>query len=125
PWLREPEPFRDEVAFVAWANAVAACLPGEEGFARVTDALASMNGNKPSLFLSALGEFRSERALAWIEANVREDVTVDWGRLAALSRLDWPRAVRWLRTGRPLSLVALDALCPAPGSVDTWVSHRK
>ena len=32
------------------------------------------------------------------------------GRLAAVSNLKWERVVKWLTSGRPLSLVALDAL---------------
>ena len=42
-------------------------------------------------------------------------MTDDWGRLAAQSRMSWPAARAWLERGRPLSLIALDALlCYVP-----------
>lgn len=58
----------------------------------------------------ALGAFRDPSVLNWIERNVPAVVTSDWGALAAVSSFSWARATAWLRSGRPLSLVALDAL---------------
>ena len=58
----------------------------------------------------ALGAFRDPSVLDWIEQNVPAVVTSDWGALAAVSSFEWSRATAWLRTGRPLSLVALDAM---------------
>jgi hypothetical protein len=50
--------------------------------------------------------------LDWIERTIAQPklVAAFWGELAAKSGLTWPRAQRWLTSGRPLSLVALDAL---------------
>lgn len=68
---------------------------------------------------AALLWFRSPAVLDWIEINApRANVTEDWGRLAALSDLSWSRVQTWLARGRPLSLIALDALAeciPRPG----------
>ena len=54
--------------------------------------------------------FRSDSTLKWIENNIADIVSDDWGNLAALSNFTWSYACKWLGTGRPLSLVALDAL---------------
>ena len=59
---------------------------------------------------AALKPFHNPSALDWIEQNVPAVVTEEWGRLAAASSLSWSRIRRWLDTGRPLSLVAIDAL---------------
>lgn len=49
--------------------------------------------------------------LDWIEAHApASNITEDWGRLAALSDLDLMRVKGWITAGRPLSLIALDAL---------------
>jgi hypothetical protein len=65
--------------------------------------------------------FRSARTLDWLESwsdhVVLSDPSTDleqwsWnlGWLAALSSLSWPRVVQWLDKGRPMSLIAIDAL---------------
>jgi hypothetical protein len=76
----------------------------------VTEQLKSDRPNLRRETASALAWFRSERVLDWIEAFIHEPLTEDWGRLAAVSNLDWSRVKSWLGKGRPLSLVALDAL---------------
>ncbi|MHA3774781.1 hypothetical protein ACXR0O_24935 [Verrucomicrobiota bacterium sgz303538] len=92
------------------AEASAACLPFREGFDRVTAALAQLDGAQKRDMISALGYFHSTEALDWIEQNVFVPITETWGYLAAASRIDWHRVERWLGHGRPLSLVAIDAL---------------
>jgi len=92
------------------AQASAACLPYEDGFSRVVNALSELDEKARRGAMYALSYFHSRDSLDWIEANVTSPVTEDWGRLAAASRLDWGRAVSWLETGRLVSLVALDAL---------------
>jgi hypothetical protein len=58
----------------------------------------------------SLGYFHSPEALDWIELNIFEPITEAWGYLAAASQVDWPRLEDWFERGRPLSLVAIDAL---------------
>jgi len=55
---------------------------------------------------------QSPKILDWIEKvqNRITNVNSQWGQLAASSKFDWDRANSWLETGRPLSLIALDAL---------------
>jgi hypothetical protein len=107
-WIREQASRRRSGTFVGWACAAAACLPPEEGFGLV---IAALTPTTPvDVVSAALSDFRSRRTLDWIEDNVRDPLTEDWGRLAARSGFDWPRASAWLARGRPLSLVALDAI---------------
>ncbi|MDF0720732.1 hypothetical protein P0M11_12045 [Kaistella sp. PBT33-4] len=63
-------------------------------------------------YITALNFIRSEKVLDWIEKNTLRiiDVGLSWGHLAASSQFNWDRATKWLEKGRPLSLIALDAL---------------
>ncbi|MCM5681557.1 hypothetical protein M8A51_18690 [Schlegelella sp. S2-27] len=97
-------------AFAALLQATAACLPVDEGLQRAFEALASMQERDRRQAFGALAHFRSERVLDWIEANAGEPSVEAWGYLAAACSFGWPRAERWLRDGRPLSLIAVDAL---------------
>jgi hypothetical protein len=94
----------------ALSQASAACLPPADGFNRVSGALMPEVQCKQWHLIFCLSYFQSINTLAWIEQNIAEPVTEAWGHLAAASCLDWPRVESWLRRGRPLSLVALDAL---------------
>jgi hypothetical protein len=61
--------------------------------------------------MGVLSWFRSRGVLDWIEINAPlENVTASWGQLASLSDLHWTRVQEWLARGRPVSLIALDAL---------------
>lgn len=98
------------VSLPALAQASAACLPFREGFDRVADALAKLVCSQKRNSMWSLGYFHSPEALDWIEEHIFAPTTDAWGHLAAASRLDWPRVENWLSRGRPLSLVAIDAL---------------
>ena len=98
------------VDLISLAQASAACLPFREGFDRVTGALAQSEGSQKRDLMFALSFFRSTEALDWIEREIFEPITESWGYLAAASDLDWQRIEAWFSTGRPLSLVAIDAL---------------
>ena len=92
------------------AFAVARCLPYEEAFRLLADALSGMEPWQRTRYMACLLEFRTRWTLDWIEENVESPVTHDWGYLAAESKFNWQRAKDWLERGRPLSLVALRAL---------------
>jgi hypothetical protein len=98
------------VALPSLAKASAACLPFREGFDRVAAALAEEEGSTKRDLMFSLGYFHSAEALDWIEKHIYEPITESWGYLAAASKLDWPRVENWFEQGRPLSLVAIDAL---------------
>ena len=60
--------------------------------------------------LVVLEFFPTEANLTWIESYICDPITVDWGRLAAISGLTWSRVEQWLDRGRPFNLIAIDAL---------------
>ncbi len=97
-------------SFWSLAAATAACFPEEEGFPLVTGALEAMSENERRRLFGALAHFRSTRSLDWIEAHASGPTVDAWGYLAAASSFDWPKVDKWLKAGRPLSLIAVDAL---------------
>ena len=111
-WVNEQyERSVEEGLLFSWAEAAAICLPSPEGLEKAIDALANCKGRQLDEGIGALSWFRSERVLDWIECNApRSNVTGQWGQIAALSNLTWERTEEWLALGRPLSLIALDAL---------------
>jgi len=109
-WIRSRLPMHNRCTLFHLSQACAECLPFEEGFSFVTEQLKSGDPKRRRERALALAWFRSAKVLDWIEAFVHEPFTEDWGRLAVLSNLDWSRVKSWLAKGRPLSLVALDAL---------------
>jgi hypothetical protein len=86
------------------------CLPLDEGFGRVVEGLAKFSPKEVRSACGVLQYFHTERTLDWLELNIQLPITNHWGSLAASSGFSWERAVKWLDLGRPLSLVALDAL---------------
>ncbi|MBE7170323.1 MAG: hypothetical protein INR73_07020 [Williamsia sp.] len=119
-WVREQWNNQHENELLDFAPALAACLPFNEAFAIVT---TEIEGSPQKSFAdnsSALLYFRSGQTLDWLE-NVKDriiNVSSIWGVLVAASMFDWPRAKKWLEEGRPLSLIALDALlyCTTTGN---------
>jgi len=96
-----------------WAEAAASSLPLEEGFQSAVDALETCSLKDLAYAAHALAAFGTSRTLDWIESKLPASglpVTESWGRLAAVSGLNWARVQKWLRHGRPLSLAVLDAL---------------
>lgn len=102
--------YGETVDLYSLAQASAACLPYREGFDRVRAAVDALEPREQRSRMYALAYFHSPEVIGWIEQHVFSPVTEDWGRVAAASQLDWATAERWLASGRPLSLVALDAL---------------
>lgn len=117
-WIRSRWEVYHPVTFFALSVASATCLPFEEGFHRVVERLEAMPQKEMRVACSVLAYFRTEKTLDWLEAHVSSPVTDSWGKLAAVSQLSWRRVATWLDRGRPLSLVALDAL-KACGRYDT------
>jgi hypothetical protein len=120
PWVRaQYEIACNQEMLFAWAEAAARCLPHPEGLQKTVDALRAYPGHELRRRNASLMWFRSLAVLDWVESHVpNANVTADWGQLAALSDLSWSRVEAWLSRGRPLGLVALDALTeliPKPG----------
>lgn len=66
--------------------------------------------HRPGEVLHALSRFNDPGVLNWMEKHAAEPLTHEWGTVAAVNGIDWPRAERWLARGHPLGRVALDAL---------------
>jgi hypothetical protein len=97
-------------------QALAASLPPDEAFdlAKAWAEKATERETRKTR-LMAFGNLAHPRTLEFVEswwesADPDLPVTEEWGRLAADSRLSWTKAEAWLRQGRPLSLIALDAM---------------
>jgi len=95
----------------AFAEAAIECLPSERARMLIDLELSRHNGSELDFRKDALYWFKSSETLDWIEVHVpTKNVTESWGRLASVSSWSWNIAEKWLDLGRPLSLVALDAL---------------
>lgn len=92
------------------ARASAACLPSPEGVTRVIDFIRCAPAELREESAGALAWFDGEQAVDLLEELVHAPVSGAWGRTAAACSVTWDRLARWLEQGRPLSLVALDAL---------------
>lgn len=97
--------------FGAWARAVAKCVPEDQGFQLVCEALSYRLTPRQSWQVRSLVWFQSRHAIDWIKANApAKEVTDQWGIVASVSKLSWKDVEAWLSHGRPLRLIALDAL---------------
>lgn len=119
-WVRgEYARARASLAMFSWCQAAAACLPLDEGLSLALAAVTPDDGGPAGEIKSCLIWFRSARVLDWIEAHAPPaNVAQSWGRLAAFSDFDLDRANRWVASGRPLNMIAVDALAeflPYPG----------
>lgn len=125
-WIRKclaEAAIRDQVLVL---YAAAGCLPQDEAMSIAIAALAELPPPQRVQYVSVLSQFRDPSVLEWIEQNVAEPLTGQWGDLAACSRISWPRLCKWLSHGRPLSLVALDAMvaCKSPRPSQSLVMQR-
>ncbi len=112
-WTKEQWENRNkENGILMFAELIANCLEFEEGFEIVRTEIEKSDDKSFNDNVSALLYFRSEKTLDWIETQTGriKNVTSSWGQLVASSQFSWKKCEKWLRTGRPLSLVALDAL---------------
>ena len=103
----------------AFLDAVAACSSSPTKVERAINAVEQVGGFDLSIEGLALSNFHSQTVLGWVEQHVKSPVSERWGWIAGCSAFSWTTAQRWLDVGRPLSLVALDALantlCPPTG----------
>ncbi len=124
-WIVKQWEFRTNEDFTGFAEALAMCLEPDLGFNLYTKHLEEIE--KPSRLVEAmigLIHFQSKLTLNWIERNVARvsNISDGWGYVAVASQFDWPTAEKWLNTGRPLSLIALDALANCAVTSETMNS---
>lgn len=109
-WIRELWTHYGEELLVTLSEATANCLPAQEGLQLVLEKLEALNDKEKNMYAaSCLYHFRSPDVLLWIEKNCKV-FHDNWGRLTAVSFPTWETMKSWLNKGRPLSLVALDAM---------------
>ena len=114
PWIREVAdgPISNMITR-PFCRALAHCV-GDDGFAIATAKLANESAHQLPLTAHALLEFDEKlQILDWIEERLHapnQAARADWGQLAAIAGIKWQRVAVWLDRGKPLSLVALDAL---------------
>lgn len=113
---------RTQESFLFYAEPMAKCLPSDVGFVLYSKQVTLMEPTSKLVeTMMGLIYFQSKLTLPWIEAHIGRAVNISnaWGYLAAASQLDWPTAKRWLESGRPMSLVALDALANCAVTLET------
>ncbi len=84
----------------------------DEAFMIITSELDKCEDIYLSEGIGALNFLRHKKTHGWIEDTAFriKNVSNAWGHLAAASYFTWEVAQKWLDKGRPLSLIALDAL---------------
>jgi len=108
--------------FPYYAEMLAKCLDEELGFALYSAALAEVQQpSELSSTMTGLIYFQSRLGLDWIKKNITRvtNISEAWGYVAVASRFDWTTASKWLAAGRPLSLIALDALANCAVTAET------
>ncbi len=98
--------------FINHAENIAHTFDKATALSMIKEKIESCEERYLNEFISALNFVRDESNLDWIEQNTHRihNVSLSWGHLAAVSYFNWNRAEKWLLKGRPLSLVAIDAL---------------
>lgn len=111
-WLKTEWANRQENELLIFAEAISKCFDFDEAFETLTNEIESKDGKNLSENISALLYFQSDKTLDWIEKVIHRtnNISTNWGTLAAASKFSWVRADKWLSVGRPLSLIAIDAL---------------
>lgn len=98
--------------FIERSIIISASKTKEEAYEIIKNELNLLENKYLNECLGAFNYIQYEKCLDWIEENISktENVTLSWGHLAAISKFNWRRAEKWIDSGRPLSLVALDAI---------------
>ena len=111
-WLQKEWLNRQENELLIFAEAISKCFDFEEAFATLTNEIESKDDKHLAENISALLYFQRDKTLDWIEKVIHRtnNISINWGILAATSNFNWVIADKWLSVGRPLSLVAIDAL---------------
>ena len=111
-----------------FSDCLSLCLEPKEGFELYLKKLKKITSPTDlSEEILGLSQFHSSEALLWIENNINrvKDITPEWGELAFESGLDWNAAKKWIKLGKPLSLVSLDALERSVTYVDENFKSKK
>ena len=124
-WVRKEWQLHTEDNFIIYAEMIANCLLLEESFNYLINELNRISSSsKLNEMLHCLIFLQTEKSLDWIEQNIyrMQNLSSSWGLVAVSSKFNWQRADEWLNSGRPLSLVSLDALQLCAVTKDSWGS---
>lgn len=111
-WLKKEWANRQENELLIFAEAISKCFDFGDAFETLTNETENKDEKHLTENISALLYFQSDKTLDWIEKVIHKtnNISTNWGTLAATSQFSWATADKWLNVGRPLSLVAIDAL---------------
>ena len=98
--------------FIIRSEDLAKSADKDEAFIIISKEIDNCEDKHLNEYITALNFIRNNKVLDWIEKNINRttNIGLNWGHLTASSYLSWDRASKWLASGRPLSLVALDAI---------------
>lgn len=98
--------------FVSRSEDLSKNIDKDEAFIIISKEVDTCEDRYLNEYITALNFIRNDKVLDWIESNIHRTTSIglNWGHLAASSYFSWDRARKWLTSGRPLSLVALDAI---------------
>ena len=98
--------------FLLRAEEISNTKTTDDAFEIITKELLTIENKYINECLQGLNYLQSDKSLQWIEDNISrtENIILNWGYLAGISKFNWKIAEKWLNSGRPLSLVALDAI---------------
>ena len=84
----------------------------KEAFSKIVRELENCEDKYLTELMGSLNYIQYESVLDWIEENAGRPKSISqlWGHLAASSKFNWERGKKWLESGRPLSLIAIDAI---------------
>ncbi|GAA4393829.1 hypothetical protein [Hymenobacter koreensis] len=120
-WVRYQLVQNDHLDKVLFAQALASCLPAAEAEAILLEVLNHGSERELRERIYCLGFLSGTGPLDWLEEQRGRINTVSdtYGTVCASLGMTWPRIRRWLHLGRPLSLIALDALVKCSTMPDT------
>lgn len=98
--------------FISRSEALANIVDKDEAYLIISKEIDNCENKYLNEYITALNFIWNDKVLDWIEKNIHRTINIghNWGHLAASSYISWDRASKWLTSGRPLSLVALDAI---------------
>ena len=100
-------------SIIEYAELLANSFSGDEGVLEYLSQLDKIESEKElNEQVRGLMFFKSPRIINWIEYSAYKIKNIPnvWGTVSALSDINWATIQKWIDKGRPLSLMAIDAL---------------
>lgn len=118
PWARAWVAQLEVDRFIPYPAAMGAlaALPPDEAFGVASNWVSRQKSDEDrKKYLKAMGPLKHPKVLdlieeQWRDAPPQRSIHADWPVLAAESQLPWERAKRWIESGRPMSIIALEGI---------------